>query len=1093
MGGDIYTAASNVAHNIDWSDRTANLTINLGGGADTFISGSGNDFVTPNNGADIINLGAGNDSIEYALEDTIDGDTGFDTIILQSDNLDLTPDVTKVSNVEQIFMNGNNNVVILTADDVEAITDADNDLWISTTGLANTVILNEDWVQGGLVTHPIGSNQFREYTRTATSGDTVTIYLEEDAYSVGYAHGFSAITTTSITSNDPTGSVYYEKSTYSGPHINIQGGAGDDHFTAGDRDDTIYTQGGNDTVYAGGGDDRINLNTGADLVYAGDGDDFIQIWDTTSAHTIYGENGSDTLIYKGLGSFDGGTDSGLDTVDIRTAGTTFDLSTTQFTNIEAISISTYAVPDNITADDVDLVTEAGKDTLKVRGSGTVYSTDDWTVQNFSNIDGTVYYHYTATATSGDTMTLSVQSGMDAFYNADVDGSYTAGELVGFESTGVNTYAAINDFDSAMNLSNDSNNLTVYNRRGENSIETGSGNDTIHTDVIYGTYNGGSGNDTLIFNGQSISTSMYGSYSNIENLTLNGVGITLNISASNIYGINASNSLNITSNASTNGINFTGSWSLDYEDASIVRFTSNDAAAPVYVNINKSGNYNEIISNITKQTSNQFLGASDKPAIFYKPDSGSSYLIFNESDGGFYATGSGTDSVWNKTGFITWDGGAGTDYLNYSQRGSGVNINLLTDTHTNGSSPSDKIDNVEWITGSNFNDVIYGENHNENFLGGNGNDTLMGGMGLDIIKGEGGNDIIYGSNATTNDNILDELYGGSGNDTIYFHYGDRLYGEGNFDKAILMSTVDTNINLGDEIYRTLELINIDGNHANSLIADQASIFTTTGGGNILYVNGGADDTLYLDEAWSKVTTTFYDGVMYDTYTFTGTTIHISQNIGSIKYSPDVDGVYSPGEIHGYTTSGIYTSINDFDSAINLFGSGSAPLNIDSGGGNDHIVTSSGNDFIRGGAGNDYIDGDTGEDDINGEAGDDTIVFNNDLISFFDGGSGTDTLLFDDFGLNIDFNIYNVDDIEIIDLADKGNTISFTIFDMQNMTEQGDDFEYTLIIKGGGSDVVNSLGQSWINTGPEAIDGQFYTKYETGLYNLLIDDDITMNIS
>lgn len=89
--------------------------------------------------------------------------------------------------------------------------------------------------------------------------------------------------------------------------LRINGTESEDELAGGDGDDSIFGAGGNDTVFGGPGDDRIFLGDGDDTaapVRARDdaGDDFIRggagadvIVDTQGTNTIYGDVGADTI------------------------------------------------------------------------------------------------------------------------------------------------------------------------------------------------------------------------------------------------------------------------------------------------------------------------------------------------------------------------------------------------------------------------------------------------------------------------------------------------------------------------------------------------------------------------------------------------------------------------------------------------------------------------------------------------------------------------------------------------------------------------------------------------------------------------------
>lgn len=114
-----------------------------------------------------------------------------------------------------------------------------------------------------------------------------------------------------------------------------------------------------------------------------------------------------------------------------------------------------------------------------------------------------------------------------------------------------------------------------------------------------------------------------------------------------------------------------------------------------------------------------------------------------------------------------------------------------------------------------------------------------------------------------------------------------------------------------------------------------------------------------------------------------------------------------------------------------------------------------------------------------ADDDTII----------GGEGHDTLLFengDDVNLSTIFAV----DLEKIDISENGiNDISLTLQDLIDIT----DSDNHLIITGGNEDFVTSTGEGWVQGSDQIIDTGTYHTYTSGTGTLLIDENITQDIS
>lgn len=164
--------------------------------------------------------------------------------------------------------------------------------------------------------------------------------------------------------------------------------------------------------------------------------------------------------------------------------------------------------------------------------------------------------------------------------------------------------------------------------------------------------------------------------------------------------------------------------------------------------------------------------------------GNDFLVGNEGDDTLQGD-EGQDSLYGTEGNDVLDGGAITDLLNYTDLNwafytvatTGVVVNLATGTAQDGLGGTDTLMNINFVTGSGFNDSLTGASSTlfEQFEGGAGNDTIDGGSGHDLIYGMAGNDSLLGGDGN------DFLWGGSGNDVIKGGIGnDWLYGEAGAD-------------------------------------------------------------------------------------------------------------------------------------------------------------------------------------------------------------------------------------------------------------------------------------------------------------------------
>ncbi|WBA01772.1 enhanced entry virulence factor RtxA [Legionella pneumophila] len=121
-------------------------------------------------------------------------------------------------------------------------------------------------------------------------------------------------------------------------------------------------------------------------------------------------------------------------------------------------------------------------------------------------------------------------------------------------------------------------------------------------------------------------------------------------------------------------------------------------------------------------------------------------------------GNGDDILAGGAGNDTLDGGAGNDTATYIDATAGVTVSLNTSSAQNTvGAGTDKLTNIENLTGSKFNDTLTGNNSANTIKGLEGNDTISGLGGNDTLDGGSGDDVIIGG---LGDDILT---GGSGAD------------------------------------------------------------------------------------------------------------------------------------------------------------------------------------------------------------------------------------------------------------------------------------------------------------------------------------------
>ncbi|MDY6902274.1 MAG: calcium-binding protein, partial [Cyanobacteriota bacterium] len=130
---------------------------------------------------------------------------------------------------------------------------------------------------------------------------------------------------------------------------------------------------------------------------------------------------------------------------------------------------------------------------------------------------------------------------------------------------------------------------------------------------------------------------------------------------------------------------------------------------------------------------------------------------------------GDDILDGGVGNDSLDGGNGIDTVRYENDAAAVQVNLSTQTATDGFGDNDTLLNIENVVGSAFADSIIGDAQDNNLSGGAGDDTLEGGVGNDILDGGDGIDTVSYQNDSaginlnlTNQTVAD---GSGGTDTV----------------------------------------------------------------------------------------------------------------------------------------------------------------------------------------------------------------------------------------------------------------------------------------------------------------------------------------
>ena len=330
------------------------------------------------------------------------------------------------------------------------------------------------------------------------------------------------------------------------------------------------------------------------------------------------------------------------------------------------------------------------------------------------------------------------------------------------------------------------------------------------------------------------------------------------------------------------------------------------------------------------------------------------LIGNDKDNRLSGN-DGIDSLFGGDGSDTISGGAGGDYIDggaslddtasYFESDAGVTVSLLSDEASGGHAEGDELDNIEYLDGSLFDDVLTGDNLN-NRLGGH--------HGEDQLYGMGGNDILLGGN------LGDYIDGGTGTDTA--------------DYTASLEGVSVNLLTGENRFGEAEgdvlvsIENLAGSEHNDTLTGDDSVNRLTGrdGDDTLIGNGGNDRFVGGQGA------DHMDGGE-------GTRDAADYSAATEAVGVDLESEGFKGEATGDTFNSVefvvgseHHDIIYGDSAIN------------------RLIGGDGCDILYGRDGNDTLIGGTGDDVLNGGAGNDVFIFDGargyDIIEDFEAGAG-----------------------------------------------------------------------------------------------------------
>ena len=941
-GGTINVAGNVISNDSGVSDGSTG-TIRLTGSGDQILSGGGVEGDIPSL---VIAKDGGTITISEAL--TVDGDlsgSGADIsgdLILagNSKTIDISPDMT-LGNLE---INMNSDQVLTLTGDVHVggdlvfsqLKEFSGGAFIVSGEVSGNIAAIEHTGDGKIIIAGTGAE-----TVTGTdAGDTIRGGEGDDVIDGGlgndtadYGDADSAVTVNlangTATGGDGsdtlsnienvTGSDYNDKltgdagdnvleggtgndSVYGGEGADvIEGGAGGDYLKGQEGDDTIRGGADNDTLYGGAGDDVLDGGEGTDIVYYNESEAGVDV--NLVDGTATGE-GSDTLI-----------------------------------NIEKVSGSQY--DDTIVGDgnDNSLYGQDGDDVLE-GGAG-----NDSLLGGAGNdvIDAGTGNDSVYGGAGDDVMDGGEGSDSVSFYYSEngVDVNLADGTATGEGTDTLTNFENVTGSLHDDTITGDDNNNVIYAKDGDDTISGGAGNDSVYAgngaDVVDGgagndylkgeagddTISGGTGDDTL-YGGTGDDVMDGGEGTDTVNYYYSEAGVDVNLTDGTATGEGSDTLSNIE--------NVTGS---QHDD----NITGDDQ-----INVIRGYGGNDVVD---AGAGNDTVYAGDGDDTV-EGGTGNDYLK-GESGNDVVSGGEGDDTLYGGSGDDTLSGGAGNDYIrgesgidtvDYSDAESSVTVDLSTTSEQDtGGAGTDRIYEVENLTGSAYDDTLTGNS---------GANVIDGGAGDDVIDSGAGDDQILGGAGA------DTISAGEGNDTVDGGAGDDVIDAGSGDNQISGGTGADTITAGDGSDV------IDGGDDNDII--------NAGEGNN-QIDGGAGDDSITAGAGADV----IDGGAGDDVIDAG----------------DGDNRISGGTGADMITAGDGSDVIDGGDDNDIINAGEGNNQIDGGAGDDSITAGAGVDVIDGGAGDDVIDAGDGDNRISGGTGADTITAGNgsDVI---DGGAGDDVI-------------------------------------------------------------------------------------------------------
>jgi len=424
-----------------------------------------------------------------------------------------------------------------------------------------------------------------------------------------------------------------------------------------------------------------------------------------------------------------------------------------------------------------------------------------------------------------------------------------------------------------------------------------------------------------------------------------------------------------------------------------------------------------------------------------------------------------------------DGGLGSDRISYfdTSATSGVSVNLITGTASDGRGGIDSFTSIENAYGGELNDYLVGVGQDgqttSRLRGDAGSDTLVGIDGEYVVADYGSQTVGLSVNlasGSVNDGMggVDSLINIRGA-IMYGNFADTLIGS-NEDDWLAPSGGNDSIVGGDGF----DVLAYSGNPTSGVSVNLATRTASDGDGGTdaftgieAVLTGYSNDTVIGDSGFNAIVL----GAGADYADAAGGNDMVSYRFG---FSPNAVAYTYNESGNGRLFSGVTIDLAA-GRATDYGGSVDTILNFEYASGSlmhDSILGSSGDNELEGWEGNDTINGGAGNDTIWKGDGDDLLMggADNDLYRvdsatgrvIIEDASGNDTV---DFGGEAGREIFTSDissvaGIEAFDLVGSGNTLHLTAARALSASGTG-----LFRVFGGGADRIIFDDTGWVRTG------------------------------